>query len=379
MLDLRNGFMLDSVPYTKESAMHRLAAACVFSSIFGIASIASATNPKDLDQISAEAMRLSDLAYQEQREKKYESAADNYEQALELWQACLEISPDHGEAKSKLRFCESNYDYCLNRPLANEMSRADSLAKEGDVRAASELYWDLADRYSQIAARRDKALFRTNREHCLNKAGRIPIAHADKLREQGQLADAAKWYRLAIERYEAAHEKLGKDRFAQNLKYARHHLSHSAFEHLLENKQSAPKFELDTFDGDRLRLEDYRGKVVLVAFWASWCGYCKRDLPMLEELSQDRSRDDFVVLGLCVDKAPGWKRGSAKKAEAMAAELTFPVAWADEVTLQAYGSPDGVPYFIWIDPQGRLAGRGFDDERENLVRSKLNRILSQDD
>jgi len=68
--------------------------------------------------------------------------------------------------------------------------------------------------------------------------------------------------------------------------------------------QAAPLFDVKTLDGKRIRLEDLRGKIVLLAFWASWCGECVADVPMLKELYNEFGSDErFVMIGLSLDNS----------------------------------------------------------------------------
>jgi thiol-disulfide isomerase/thioredoxin len=60
----------------------------------------------------------------------------------------------------------------------------------------------------------------------------------------------------------------------------------------------APDFEFSTFDGDRVRLSDYRGHPVFINFWASWCGPCRAELPTIEVKLREHEADGLVVLGM---------------------------------------------------------------------------------
>jgi len=68
--------------------------------------------------------------------------------------------------------------------------------------------------------------------------------------------------------------------------------------------QAAPLFDVKTLDGKRIRLQDLRGKIVLLSFWASWCGECKAEIPMLKELYKTFGNDKrFVMIGLSLDRS----------------------------------------------------------------------------
>ncbi len=84
----------------------------------------------------------------------------------------------------------------------------------------------------------------------------------------------------------------------------------------------APAFELATLDGDVAGLEDYRGKVVIVNLWASWCGPCKAEMPALQKVSEALADDGLVVLGV-----NSTVQDNETDARAFVAEhaLTFPI------------------------------------------------------
>jgi len=67
--------------------------------------------------------------------------------------------------------------------------------------------------------------------------------------------------------------------------------------------QLAPKFELPDLQGNMVSLEELRGKVVMLDFWATWCGPCRRSMPMLEEL-QDEFPEDLVLLAINLVESP---------------------------------------------------------------------------
>ena len=122
----------------------------------------------------------------------------------------------------------------------------------------------------------------------------------------------------------------------------------------------APNFQLATLDGEPVSLKDFRGKKVVVSFWASWCGPCRMELPELQAFYEKYhgKNKDFEILAISTDEV----RREAER-YARDAKLTFPVLWdRDGKTGDAYGV-DGIPMLFVIDENGKVvltqAGYGF--------------------
>jgi peroxiredoxin len=109
-------------------------------------------------------------------------------------------------------------------------------------------------------------------------------------------------------------------------------------------------FTLPDLDGKDVKLSDYKGKVILLNFWATWCGPCKAEIPGFVEL-QTKHKNDLVVLGFSVDDP-------ADKARAFATQykINYPVLLGlgrDEVQ-EAYGPIWGIPSSFLISRDGRV-------------------------
>ena len=117
------------------------------------------------------------------------------------------------------------------------------------------------------------------------------------------------------------------------------------------DRRPAPDFTLDDANGTPVKLSDFRGKVVLLNFWATWCSPCRIEIPMLEGF-QDSYRDrGFVVLGVSQDD-DGWKSVTPFAA---ARKINYPVVIGNDRISDAYGGPPAVPTTLLIDRQGRIA------------------------
>ncbi len=116
----------------------------------------------------------------------------------------------------------------------------------------------------------------------------------------------------------------------------------------------APDFTATDHQGKPVKLSDFRGKVVLLNFWASWCGVCKTEKPSLAGTSGDLGGDDFVVVSLASDRA--WSDVLVATIRALAPHAAVPSADNGEIplpaALDAYRKalPSGVPYKVLLDP-----------------------------
>jgi peroxiredoxin len=118
-----------------------------------------------------------------------------------------------------------------------------------------------------------------------------------------------------------------------------------------KDRKTAPDFSLKDGDGKLVKLADYRGKVVLVNFWATWCGPCQEEIPWFKDFQRDYKDRNFTVLGLSVDE-DGWK---AIKPYLARNPLNYPVVLADDRVQMLYGNVENLPTSFVLDQQGRVA------------------------
>jgi thiol-disulfide isomerase/thioredoxin len=120
---------------------------------------------------------------------------------------------------------------------------------------------------------------------------------------------------------------------------------------ILVGKNAPLHFTLKDMHGDDVVLSSYKGKVIILNFWATWCGPCKAEIPDLVTLQQ-QYRDDLVVLGFSVDDTP-------EKMKPYAAEykINYPLLVGNgrEDVQDAYGPLWGIPVSVIIDREGKIA------------------------
>jgi peroxiredoxin len=115
--------------------------------------------------------------------------------------------------------------------------------------------------------------------------------------------------------------------------------------------QTAPDFTLADAKGKRLRLSDYRGKVVLLNFWATWCGPCKVEIPWFIEFQKEYQAKGFTVLGVSLDE-DGWKVINPFAAEQ---KINYPILLGNEEVNQRYGGIEALPTTLVIGRDGKIA------------------------
>jgi len=119
----------------------------------------------------------------------------------------------------------------------------------------------------------------------------------------------------------------------------------------LDHSDPAPKFHAKTMDGESVNNDSIRGKTVLFQFWATWCPYCRRDLPALENIGHEFAPQGLVVYGVDVGE-------SKKKVQRYLEESprSSQVILMDDTNLAAIFEARAFPLYVLIDRKGNLAG-----------------------
>jgi thiol-disulfide isomerase/thioredoxin len=115
----------------------------------------------------------------------------------------------------------------------------------------------------------------------------------------------------------------------------------------------APPFAVRSFDGKTMRLADFRGRPVVLDFWATWCAPCRASMPHLDALQQRFQPQGLVVIGLSVDESGS----QAVKRFAQRLGVGFRLAMADDQVLDAYGPIRLLPTTFFINRRGEIVRR----------------------
>jgi cytochrome c biogenesis protein CcmG/thiol:disulfide interchange protein DsbE len=127
-------------------------------------------------------------------------------------------------------------------------------------------------------------------------------------------------------------------------------------------REVAPEFALKDSSGAEVSLSDYKGKVVLLNFWATWCAPCRVEIPWFIEF-QDKYEDrGLAIVGVSMDE-DGWE---IVQPYTQRMHINYQVLMADPAIAEAYGGLEALPETIMIDRNGRIAARhqGLTDKSE---------------
>jgi peroxiredoxin len=134
----------------------------------------------------------------------------------------------------------------------------------------------------------------------------------------------------------------------------------------------APDFTVTDIDGKKLKLSDYRGKVVLLDFWATWCAPCRAEIPHFVEMQQKYGSQGLQVLGISMDD-------DAKPVREFAREykMNYPIAVGDDKLAESFGGVLGLPVNFIIDRDGRIVKKFIGATEVSTFDKEVEALLAQ--
>jgi len=138
------------------------------------------------------------------------------------------------------------------------------------------------------------------------------------------------------------------------------------------DNSAAPDFTLKSESGENLRLSEFRGEVVMINFWASWCGPCRQEMPLLDELYSQYKPMGFTILGVNVEE-------DSSKAKQMLDEspVNFPVLFDNQSEVSKLYNVVAMPSTVLVDRDGNIRylhqgyKPGFEEAYQQQVRALI--------
>jgi peroxiredoxin len=141
----------------------------------------------------------------------------------------------------------------------------------------------------------------------------------------------------------------------------------------VKDRKDAPDFELKDVNGKTVKLSDFKGKAVMVDFWATWCGPCQIEIPWFVDFERKYKDQGFVVIGVAMDDE-GW---TVVKPFIEKMKVNYRVVIGNDKTADMYGGIEALPTTVLIDRDGKVASmhvglagkQEFQDAIEKLLQT----------
>lgn len=136
----------------------------------------------------------------------------------------------------------------------------------------------------------------------------------------------------------------------------------------------APDFTLTARDGGTVSLAKHRGEVIVLNFWATWCGPCRKEMPLLESIHRRYQERGLTLIGVNVERDP-----KAADAWLRQTPVTFPIVYDTESKVSQLYKVNGMPSTVFIDRRGNLRRihQGYKPGDENEYLDQIRKLLRE--
>jgi len=139
------------------------------------------------------------------------------------------------------------------------------------------------------------------------------------------------------------------------------------------SRKAAPEFELKDADGRSVKLSSYQGKVVVLNFWATWCGPCRVEIPWLIEFESQFKDKGFAVLGVAMDEE-GW---DLVKPYVQQKKVNYRILLGNDNVAAMYGGLENIPTTLVLDRDGKIAAMHIGLVSKSEYQNDIQQLLDE--
>lgn len=136
---------------------------------------------------------------------------------------------------------------------------------------------------------------------------------------------------------------------------------------------AAPTWQMKDLAGNTVTSEQLKGKVVVVDFWATWCGPCRVEIPGYIEMQKKYGKDGLTIVGVSIDQAGP----EVVKAFADNLKMNYTIVMGDDAVAQAFGGVEAIPTTFLIDRSGQIRDRKLGAEASETYEQKVLAVLKE--
>lgn len=138
-------------------------------------------------------------------------------------------------------------------------------------------------------------------------------------------------------------------------------------------KKTAPAWELKDVDGKKVQSADFKGKVVVLDFWATWCPPCRAEIPGFVELQKQYGDKGLVIVGVSLDEeGPSVVKPFMKKYK-----INYPIVMGDQKIVEAFGGVTGIPTTFVIDREGQIISKHVGFAEKSVFEKEIRPLLAK--
>ncbi len=134
--------------------------------------------------------------------------------------------------------------------------------------------------------------------------------------------------------------------------------------------KAAPSWTLKDPDGKTVSSDNFKGKVVILDFWATWCPPCRMEIPNFVELQEKYKEKGLVVVGISLDEGP-----SVVKTFMRENKINYPMVMGNSTVAEKYSSDDGIPTTFLIDRQGHVVAKHVGFTEKETFDKEIQKLL----